>query len=270
MTRPRTPNGNLLPNNRQLDRLGDVVIHAGRQTLVLVLGHGIGRHGDDDRTGVAIAGLVNLVGLGVVVLANGHRGFDTGQLGHLHIHKDDVKLFVLDRLHSLQTIVAANHILETQTTQHTTRQTHADVIIFYYGNRQREAQSELAIQLAQGSGQRGERRDHEVRLVRQPLQNAEQARIANRLAGRGLEHGGVLGLTGLAEAWADAIARAVAAAVRLFFAREPAFAIAFTLSRAASRTSAMLAVRRAPVHALATAVGFAANYEFARRVTTNA
>ena len=67
-----------------VDRLGDVVARSGRQALLLVAGHGLGRDGDDGQVGVG-----------------GHRpdrrrGRVAVHLRHHHVHQDEVDLRVGD------------------------------------------------------------------------------------------------------------------------------------------------------------------------------
>ena len=59
-------------------RLGEVIVHAGRDAHLAVALHRVGRHRDDAR---ALAGAAR---------ADRARGLETVHFGHLHVHQDDI------------------------------------------------------------------------------------------------------------------------------------------------------------------------------------
>ena len=74
-----------------LDRLADVVVHAGGEAGLAVAVHRVGGHGDDAR-------------LTLEVLADPPGGLEAVHLGHLHVHEDDVVGVAADGLEGLEAV----------------------------------------------------------------------------------------------------------------------------------------------------------------------
>ena len=76
----------------QPNRLGQVVVHSCRQALLAVLGHRVGRHGDDAGSAVRPP------------FADPSGRVEAVELRHLHVHQHDVVRALLERLERLQPV----------------------------------------------------------------------------------------------------------------------------------------------------------------------
>ena len=75
------------------DRLRDVVVHAGREARLAILGQRVRRHRDDVRAALLRP-----------ALADPARGVEAVELRHLHVHQDDVVRLPLERLDRLEAV----------------------------------------------------------------------------------------------------------------------------------------------------------------------
>nr|WP_230625960.1 hypothetical protein [Cupriavidus necator] len=156
--------------HRRVDRLGDMVAHAGGQAALAVLGQGVGGHRDHRQAGQARLG------------ADAARGLEAVHARHLHVHQRQVVGLhrqALQRLHAALRRIGRDAGL----LQQVYRDLAVDLVVFHQQHaplRQRPA----------GPG-RGARRlvgPRRIRIGRQHAQRRiEQHRRAHRLEQRGVE-----------------------------------------------------------------------------------
>ena len=83
------------------DGLGEVPVHAGRQTAFLVSLHGVSRQSN----------YWDVLAGGLFALADCHGSFESVQLWNLHVHEDDVEGLLLERRERMPAVAHHGHIV---------------------------------------------------------------------------------------------------------------------------------------------------------------